>query len=109
MQQNYRPVSIMMILHDDFGFNQSKIMRVIDCENLQRDRQISLRNPRELDCAGKPVPTFPYPASNGLNRLPRRLLPCCPRFEQNREIPGDLLDTLAQPAYFSGAISTPIC
>ncbi len=24
--------------------------------------QISLRNLRKLDCAGKPVPTFPHPA-----------------------------------------------
>jgi hypothetical protein len=47
---------------DDFGLNQSKIMNVIDSNNLERDMQISLRNLRKLDCAGKPVPTFPDPA-----------------------------------------------
>jgi hypothetical protein len=46
----------------DFGLKQSKIMNVIDSYNLERDMQISLRNLRKLDCAGKPVPTFPHPA-----------------------------------------------
>ncbi len=36
--------------HDDFGLNQSKIMNVIDSNNLERD------------AGGKPVPTFPHPA-----------------------------------------------
>ncbi|WP_210162187.1 nickel/cobalt transporter [Methyloferula stellata] len=36
--------------HDDFGFNQSKIMNVIDSYRLERD------------AGGKPVPTFPHPA-----------------------------------------------
>jgi hypothetical protein len=48
--------------HDDFGLIQSKIMNVIDSNKLERDMQISLRNLRKLDCAGKPVPTFPHPA-----------------------------------------------
>ncbi len=48
--------------HDDFGLNQSKVMNVIDFESLERDRQISLRNLRKLDCAGKPVSTFPHSA-----------------------------------------------
>ncbi|MGP0059114.1 MAG: hypothetical protein ACLPID_07500, partial [Beijerinckiaceae bacterium] len=48
--------------HDDFGLIQSKIMNVIDSKYLERDMQISLRNLRKLDCAGKPVPTFPHPA-----------------------------------------------
>ncbi|MGP0060695.1 MAG: hypothetical protein ACLPID_15550 [Beijerinckiaceae bacterium] len=50
--------------HDDFGLNQSKIMKVIDSHKLERDRQISLRNLRKLDCTGKAAqrPTFPHPA-----------------------------------------------
>jgi hypothetical protein len=48
--------------HDDFGLIQSKIMNVIDSNKLERDMQISSRNLRKLDCAGKPVPTFPHPA-----------------------------------------------
>jgi two-component system chemotaxis response regulator CheB len=50
--------------HDDFGLNQSKIMNVIDSDNLERERQMSLRNLRELDGAGKIAqrPTFPNPA-----------------------------------------------
>src|ERR1039458_4616601 len=59
--------------HDDFGLNQSKVINVIDANNLERDRQISLRNPRKLDCAGKAVqrPTFPHPApGETTNRLP---------------------------------------
>ncbi len=50
--------------HDDFGLIQSKIVNVIDSKNLERDRQISLRNLRKLDCAGKPAQcsTFPHPA-----------------------------------------------
>ncbi|MGP0060599.1 MAG: hypothetical protein ACLPID_15040 [Beijerinckiaceae bacterium] len=50
--------------HDDFGLNQSKIMNVIDSKDLERDMQISLRNLRKLDCAGKAAqrPTFPHPA-----------------------------------------------
>jgi gas vesicle protein GvpN len=48
--------------HDDLGLNQSKIMNVIDANNLERDAQISLRNLRELDCAGKPLPAFSHPA-----------------------------------------------
>jgi hypothetical protein len=47
--------------HDDFGLIQSKIMNVIDSNKIERDMQISLRNLRKLDCAGKPVPTFPHP------------------------------------------------
>ncbi|MGP0058308.1 MAG: hypothetical protein ACLPID_03335 [Beijerinckiaceae bacterium] len=37
-------------------------MNVIDSNKLERDMQISLRNLRRLDCAGKPVPNFPHPA-----------------------------------------------
>ena len=48
--------------HDVFGLNQSKIMNVIDSNKLEPDAQISLGNLRELDCAGKPVPTLPHPA-----------------------------------------------
>lgn len=59
--------------HDDSGLNQSKVMaetsdisdvfmNVIDSHNLERDLRISLRNLRKLECAGKPVPTFPHPA-----------------------------------------------
>jgi hypothetical protein len=55
--------------HDDFGLNQSKIMNVIDSKNLERDGQISLRNLRKLDCAGKPVPTFPHPALSQHGRI----------------------------------------
>ncbi len=40
--------------HDDFGLNQSKII-VIDSNKLERDTQISPRNLRKLDCAGKPA------------------------------------------------------
>jgi hypothetical protein len=61
--------------HDDFGLNQSKIMNVIDSNKLERDMQISLRNLRKLDCAGKPVPTFPHPAlgtSATAHRVPGR-------------------------------------
>jgi hypothetical protein len=49
--------------HNDFGLIQSKII-VIDSNKLERDRQISLRNLRKLDCAGKAAqrPTFPHPA-----------------------------------------------
>ncbi|MGP0061126.1 MAG: sulfite reductase subunit alpha [Beijerinckiaceae bacterium] len=56
------PAPVPRLDHDDFGLNQSKIMNVIDSNKLERDAQISLRNPRKLDCAGKPVPTFPHPA-----------------------------------------------
>ncbi|MGP0060136.1 MAG: hypothetical protein ACLPID_12705 [Beijerinckiaceae bacterium] len=52
---------ISLLDHDDFGLNQSKII-VIDSKGLERDMQISSRNLRKLDCAGKPVPTFPHPA-----------------------------------------------
>jgi hypothetical protein len=48
--------------HDDFGLIQSKIMNVIDSKDWERGAQISLRNLRRLDRAGKPVPTFPHPA-----------------------------------------------
>ncbi len=59
--------------HDDFGLNQSKVMietsdisdvfrNVIDPKSVELDMQISSRNLRKLDCAGKPVPTFPHPA-----------------------------------------------
>ena len=50
--------------HDDFGLNQSKIMNVIDSNNLERDMRSSSRNLRELDCAGKAAqrPTFPHSA-----------------------------------------------
>jgi hypothetical protein len=47
-------------------------MNVIDSNSLERDRQISLRNLRELDCVGKPVPGFPLPA-RGVR--PRRSVP----------------------------------
>ena len=36
--------------HDDFGLDQSKVMNVIDSNQLERD------------AGGKPVPTFPHPA-----------------------------------------------
>jgi hypothetical protein len=36
--------------HDDFGLNQSKIMNVIDSKSLERD------------AGGKPGSTFPHPA-----------------------------------------------
>ncbi len=48
--------------HDDFGLNQSKIVDVIDSNNLARHAQISVRNLRKLDCAGKAGPSFPHPA-----------------------------------------------
>jgi hypothetical protein len=35
--------------HDDFGLNQSTIMKVIDSQSLERD------------AGGKPVSTFPHP------------------------------------------------
>ncbi|MGO9025859.1 MAG: hypothetical protein ACLQIQ_16415 [Beijerinckiaceae bacterium] len=70
--------------HDDFGLNPSKIMNVIDSKDLERDMQISLRNLRELDCAGKPASTFSHPTlRNGylehcrLN-APRVALPAVP-------------------------------
>ena len=44
--------------HDDFELNRSKIMNVIDSNNVKRDRQISSRNLRELICTGKPVLPF---------------------------------------------------
>ncbi|MGP0059355.1 MAG: hypothetical protein ACLPID_08730, partial [Beijerinckiaceae bacterium] len=49
--------------HDDFVLIQSKII-VIDSDKIERDRQISLRNLRKLDCAGKAAQraTFPHPA-----------------------------------------------
>ncbi len=39
-------------------------MNVIDSYKLERDTQISLRNLRKLDCAGKAAqrPNFPHPA-----------------------------------------------
>jgi hypothetical protein len=40
----------MLLDHDDFGLNQSKIMNVIDSKCLERD------------AGGKPVSTFPHPA-----------------------------------------------
>ncbi|MGP0060051.1 MAG: PAS-domain containing protein [Beijerinckiaceae bacterium] len=50
--------------HDDSGLNQSKIVHVIDSKNSEGDMQISSRNLRKLDCAGKTAqrPTFPHPA-----------------------------------------------
>jgi protein ImuB len=48
--------------HDDFGSNRSEIMNVIDSKVLERDRQISPRNLRKLECGGKPGSTFPHPA-----------------------------------------------
>ena len=47
---------------DEFGLNQSKVI-VIDSNNPERDTQISLRNLREFDGAGKAAqrPTFPQP------------------------------------------------
>ncbi len=49
--------------HDDFGLNQSKIV-AIESKKSERDRQISLRHLRKLECAGKSAqrPTFPHPA-----------------------------------------------
>ena len=48
--------------HDDFGLNQSKIIvNAIDSNNVERDRQLSLRNPRELDRAGKRGAAFLIP------------------------------------------------
>ncbi len=44
-------------------------MNVIDSKSLERDRQISLRNLRKLDCVGKPVSTFPHPALAARERL----------------------------------------
>ncbi|MGP0061416.1 MAG: hypothetical protein ACLPID_19260 [Beijerinckiaceae bacterium] len=45
-------------------------MNVIDSNNLERDAQISLRNLRKLDCAGKAAqrPTFPHPALGEMHR-----------------------------------------
>jgi hypothetical protein len=43
-------VSVVALDHDDFGLMQSKIMNVIDSNNLERD------------AGGKSVPTFPHPA-----------------------------------------------
>jgi len=40
----------------------SKIKNVIDFIDVERDKQISLRNLRQLDCAEKPVSTFSHPA-----------------------------------------------
>jgi hypothetical protein len=40
---------------------------VIDSNKVERDMQISLRNLRKLDCAGKPVSTFPHPALERLS------------------------------------------
>jgi hypothetical protein len=58
-----RAVANVVVDHvHDFAFNQSKIMNVIDSNKIERDMQISLRNLRKLDYAGKPVPTFPHPA-----------------------------------------------
>ncbi len=63
--------------HDDFGLNQSKIMNVIDSNNLERD------------AGGKPVPTFPHPT--------------LAEFEQHaktaaRVVPGDLAIRLGNDA-----------
>jgi hypothetical protein len=57
-------VASSILDHDDFGFIQSKIMNVIGSNKIERDMQISLRNLRKLDCAGKAAerPTFPHPA-----------------------------------------------
>jgi hypothetical protein len=49
-------------------------MNVIDSKDLERDAQISLRNLRKLDCAGKPVPTFPHPALEPFAEKSRRFL-----------------------------------
>ncbi len=41
------------------------VMNVIDSKSSERDRQMSLRNRRKRDCAGKPNTGFPYPALAG--------------------------------------------
>jgi hypothetical protein len=46
--------------HDDFGLNQSKIIKRDRFNELEQDAQISLCNLRKLDCAGKPVAPFPH-------------------------------------------------
>jgi hypothetical protein len=48
-------------MHLDIGYIRC-LINVIDPNKLERDAQISSRNLRKLDCAGKPVPTFPQPA-----------------------------------------------
>jgi tetratricopeptide (TPR) repeat protein len=48
--------------HDDFGRNPSKIIKRDRSDKLERDMRISLRNPREFDCAEKPASTFSHPA-----------------------------------------------
>jgi putative acetyltransferase len=44
--------------HDDLGQNPSKIMNLIDPNNVERDRRIGLRNLHEFDCAEKPASAF---------------------------------------------------
>ncbi len=51
-------------------------MNVIDCKKLKRDTQICLRHLRKLDCAGKPVSTFPYPALAAFAALSLLLAGC---------------------------------
>jgi 23S rRNA (adenine2503-C2)-methyltransferase len=48
--------------HDELGSSRSEFMNVIDPEDSARDKQISPRNLRKLDCDGKPVPALPRPA-----------------------------------------------
>jgi hypothetical protein len=48
--------------HDDFGFDQPKIMNAIGSENLEQDMPISSRDLHKFDCIGKPLHTFPRPA-----------------------------------------------
>ena len=50
-------------------------MNVIATNKLERDRQISLRNLRELDCAGKPAQrsTFSHPAPDLQSAAPAAL------------------------------------
>jgi len=47
------------------------VMTVVDSNNLELDRQIGHRNPRKLDCVGKPEQrsTFPHAALGG--EIPR--------------------------------------
>jgi hypothetical protein len=54
--------AISLLDHDEFGSNRSEFMNVIDSRNVEREMQISLCNLHKLDCAGKPVSTFPHPA-----------------------------------------------
>jgi hypothetical protein len=75
--------------HDDFGFDQPKIMNVIDSENLERDMQIGSRNPHKFDCVGKPLHTLPHPAVAQRPASPDRdgAFPKAPRAFRSRRQP----------------------